>query len=91
MYDTVMYMVKIISSAPFEVDGQTVYLPGALTSVVANNLASNLIGGFKSLSSAFRKCRHCLATAEEIQTKVIIYNNCIYNILIPYVCSYSQG
>ena len=33
---------------PFIIDGKTVNLCGALTSVVANNPASNLIGGFKN-------------------------------------------
>ena len=55
---------------PFEINGETCYLRGALTSVVADNPASNLIGGFKNLSSAYRKCRHCLAIFEETQTKV---------------------
>ena len=34
----------------YEIDGKTVNLHGALTSVVADNLASNLIGGLKNLS-----------------------------------------
>ena len=38
--------------------------------VSADNPASNLMGGYKNLSSAFRKCRHCLATKEELQTVV---------------------
>ena len=55
---------------PFLINGNTMYLRGALTSVVADNPASNLIGGFKNLSSAYRKFRDCLATSEDIQTKV---------------------
>ena len=46
---------------------------GRLVSVSADNPASNLIGGFKNLSSAFRKCRHCLATTEDIQTTLSAY------------------
>ena len=55
---------------PFLINGNTMYLRGALTSVVADNPASNLIGGFKNLSSAYRKCGDCLANSEDIQTKV---------------------
>ena len=59
-----------VDGVPFLINGKTQYLRGALTSVVADNPASNLIGGFKNLSSAYRKCRDCLATSEEIQTMV---------------------
>ena len=66
-YELMMSIAYIAWWCPI---GQIVHLCGALTSVVADNPASNLIGGFKNLSSAFRRCRHCLATAEETQTKV---------------------
>ena len=33
---------------------------GTLTVVSADNLASQLIGGYKALNSAFRKCRYCM-------------------------------
>ena len=36
----------------------------------ADNPASHMLGGYKNLSSAFRKCRHCLATEEDLQTVV---------------------
>ena len=53
-----------VDGVPFLINGKTQYLRGALTSVVADNPASNLIGGFKNLSSAY------LATSEKIQTMV---------------------
>ncbi len=31
-----------------------------------DNLASQFLGGYKALNSSLRKCRHCMATAEEI-------------------------
>ena len=43
---------------------------GTLTVVSADNLASQLIGGYKALNSAFRKCRYCMATDEQMQSKV---------------------
>ena len=53
-----------VDGVPFLINGNTQYLQGALSSVVADNPASNLIGGFKNLSSAY------LATSEKIQTMV---------------------
>lgn len=35
----------------------------------ADNLAAHYLGGFKALSSAFRKCRHCLSTEDDMGTK----------------------
>jgi hypothetical protein len=45
-------------------------LKGALVAVSADNLASQAIGGYKGLQSAFRKCRQCMATSDTMQTKV---------------------
>lgn len=36
----------------------------------ADNPASNLLGGFKETGSAFRPCRQCLTTHDELQTMV---------------------
>ena len=42
---------------------------GTLAITTADNLGSHEIGGFKlGFAFAFRPCRHCLATAEDIQT-----------------------
>ncbi len=41
---------------------------GTITVVAADNLASNLLGGFKEGSSAYRGCRHCDATPSEISS-----------------------
>ena len=49
-----------VDDVPFLINGNTQYLRGALSSVVADNPASNLIGEFKNLSSAY------LATSEKI-------------------------
>ena len=40
--------------------------------VSVDNIASQLIGGYKALNAAFRKCRYCMATDEQMQTKVSI-------------------
>ena len=50
--------------------GNRTTVRGTLTAVVADNLASHQIGGFKAgFAKGFRKCRFCLGTDEEIQTK----------------------
>ena len=36
--------------------------------VPADNLASNVLGGFKEGSTAHRGCRHCLATPAELKS-----------------------
>ena len=42
---------------------------GTLVAIIADNLASNQLGGFKcGFSKSFRKCRTCLASEEEIQS-----------------------
>ena len=43
---------------------------GTVTIVSADNPASTLMGGFKQSASAFRPCRHCMGSEQDIQTKV---------------------
>lgn len=46
-----------------------VRLRGALLAVIADTPASNLLGGYKEgVGGARRKCRHCMADFEDIQT-----------------------
>lgn len=40
---------------------------------LADNLASQALGGYIALSSAKRKCRHCLAVDADIQSKVHVF------------------
>ena len=52
------------------INGESKVTYGTVTAIVADNLASHQIGGFKSgFASGYRKCRTCLATPGEIQTK----------------------
>ena len=55
----------------FIVNGEKMKFRGCITVVSADNLSSQLIGGFKSLNAAFRKCRCCMATNATMQVKVI--------------------
>lgn len=57
----------------FIVEGEWKTLRGALTVVSADNPAATLIGGYKQLHSALRKCRDCLACDEDMKTKVQVY------------------
>ena len=43
---------------------------GTLTVFSADNLAAWAIGGFKALSSAFRRCQYCMIVETDLQTKV---------------------
>ena len=36
----------------------------------ANNLASQFLGGYKALNAALRKCRHCLAVKDTMESQV---------------------
>lgn len=59
------------------VDGVQYNLKGTVILIPGDNLASQCLGGYKSLASALRKCRHCMAVNEDMQTKVSMYV-CIY-------------
>lgn len=44
---------------------------GALVAFLGDTPAVNMAGGFKEgVGRAMRKCRHCMATNDQIQTKV---------------------
>ena len=53
-----------------ESEGQTHVLKGTLSLISGDNLASHYLGGFKAPSGALRKCRQCMATNNDMQTKV---------------------
>ena len=59
----------------FVVNGVQRRFHGAVTIVSADNPASALLSGFKQSASAFRFCRHCMGTAEDVQSKV---HTCMY-------------
>ena len=54
----------------FKVEGQLRKFRGTITVVSGDNLSSQLIGGYKALNAAFRKCRYCMATDESMKTQV---------------------
>ena len=54
----------------FNIQGEMRRLRGTVALGLADNPAAHNLGGYKSLSSAIRKCRQCLAVDEDIQTKV---------------------
>jgi len=53
-----------------DVHGESLKFRGTVTIVSADNPASASLGGFKQSASAFRFCRHCTGTMEDIQSKV---------------------
>ena len=51
------------------IDGETKLYFGTLCVVSAYNLGSCAVGGFKEGSMAYRGCRHCIATPEQLKSK----------------------
>lgn len=61
-----------------EVDGHMTRVHGAVILMLADTLAAHQIGGFKiGVGFALRKCRSCMATWDDMQTKVYIIH--VYN------------
>lgn len=56
------------------INGEVRRMRGTVTVISADNPASALLGGFKQSVSAFRFCRHCTGTEEDIQERVC-YNS----------------
>lgn len=54
----------------FIIGGQVKRFRGTLVLATADNLASQMIGGYKGLASALRKCRFCLTVNEDMTSKV---------------------
>ena len=53
----------------FRINGGKICLRGALLAVVADTPANQFLGAFKeSVGGAKRKCRHCMADFESMQT-----------------------
>jgi len=54
----------------FTLNGERHSLRGTIAFISGDNLGSQLIGGFKEGAGARLKCRHCMGSANDIQTKV---------------------
>lgn len=54
----------------FDLNGSIHRFRGTVSIISADNPASTCLGGFKQSASAFRYCRHCMGTDEDIQSKV---------------------
>ena len=51
-------------------DGHSKVIYGTLCLILADNLGSLVLGGFKESCSAFRCCRHCMATQNTARSVV---------------------
>ena len=62
------------------VGGKNIVVHGTLLVISGDNLGSQAIGGFVQLATAIRKCRYCMATRTDVNTKVNIlhYLNNVY-------------
>lgn len=62
-----------------EIENTEYCFKGTLVAFVGDTPAVNLVGGFKEgVNMAMRKCRQCMATDSQIQTKVQL---CLFIIL----------
>lgn len=62
------------SGVEMSINGKLYKFRGTISIVPADSLASHYLGRYKSLSSALRKCRHCMATADDMSTKVRLFS-----------------
>ena len=70
MFVCTLHMFLQENGVTFNIHGKLYIFRGSLALVAVDNLASHFLGGYKSLSSALRKCRHCMATADNMATEV---------------------
>ena len=94
------YMSWQDDGVKFIVNDTTYQFRGTLTVVSADNLASHLIGGYKSLTSSLRKCRFCMATdlTQSVRSFANGYCKCTCGVLYleyilyvpPVLCSAMQ-
>ena len=68
----VPHFVVQIPGVCLTIDGVTQYFRGAVSLLLADNPACELLTGFKQSVSAFRFCHHCLGSEAGIQAKVCV-------------------
>lgn len=51
-------------------DGSKRTFFGTIAAISADNLGSLALGGFKESCTAYRMCRHCMATSNTAKTQV---------------------
>ena len=66
------------SGHTFTVCGSLRNYRGTLALVSADNPASCALGGFKESSSAYRHCRQCMGTKEEMKIEAYCSNLIVY-------------
>ena len=70
------------------VNGITNNVKGTVLVVLADTLAAHQLGGFKiGVGFALRKCRHCMATDEDVQNKVCLTHSICMHAPILYAHS----
>ena len=69
IFDLIIFIFKE-SGVSIALNDSTHFFQGTVTIVSGDNPASAALGGFKQSASAFRFCRHCLGTENDIQSKV---------------------
>lgn len=65
--------VTCMQGVHLTIRGTTKIIYGTVIAACGDNLGSQLLGGYKQLASATRKCRYCMATKDDINTKVYLH------------------
>lgn len=64
-----------------QVNGKEMRIYGTVLVLLADTLAAHQLGGFKvGVGLSLRKCRQCMATFNDMQTKVTITNFMLLNV-----------
>lgn len=65
-----VYKAQITQGTTFNVAGRQEQFYGTIALASADNLASQQLGGYKQLASAYRRCRYCMATRDNMDKQV---------------------
>lgn len=69
-YDFISFITE--TGVTLNIDKEMYNFQGTITVVSADNPASAYMGGFKQSASAFRFCRHCTGSKEDIKSQVCL-------------------
>lgn len=65
------FICDLQTGVNIDINGKVHHLRGTVLAVLADTVAAHQLGGFKiGLGFLLRKCRHCMATSDDMQTKV---------------------
>lgn len=79
---TLLLIPQKEDGAELLIHGKKTTIFGTVATICADNPGSCALGGFKESGSAYRLCRQCLVTSDEIKAMVSI----VELVVIPFTC-----